>query len=93
MNKKNLDSIKKAVEDDSRSDVERAKEKAKRIREQGIQKYKNSLLKELEADRNKKLCVVNFLWFLTILILSGFYYAKNWIDLDKLFSDTVHKFF
>jgi hypothetical protein len=36
MNKKNLDSIKKAVEDDSRSDVERAKEKAKRIREQGI---------------------------------------------------------
>ena len=83
-----LGKLKKAKEEpDKRSDVERAKEKAAKIREQGIIRYKQHLLVELESDKRKKLCVVNFLFFLSMITLAAFYYARNWVDFELMMAN------
>jgi len=46
---------------------------------------------ELEADKKKKLAVVNFLFILSLVVLGGFYYAKNMFDLEKMMQDTIAK--
>lgn len=39
---------------------------------------------ELESDKRKKLCVVNFLFFLSMITLASFYYARNWVDFEQM---------
>ena len=46
---------------------------------------------ELEADKKKKLKVVNFLFIMSCGILAGFFYAKNMFDLEKLLQDAIAK--
>jgi hypothetical protein len=46
---------------------------------------------ELEADKKKKIMVVNIIFCLACGVLAGFYYAKNMFDLEKLLQDTIAK--
>lgn len=58
-------------------DVERAKQQAAKIREQGLVKYKQKLLAELESDKKRKLQVVNCLFVFTLLVVATIYYAQT----------------
>ncbi len=72
-------------EDDLAKDTEQAKKHAAFIREQGLQKYKQKLLKELEADKRRKLLVVNIFFLLAMVVLAMLYYwqtNKDFKDLD-----------
>jgi len=55
------------------TDVETAKLKAAKIREEGQLKYNLKLLNELEADKARKLMVVNVL-LITVLAIVGIIY-------------------
>ena len=58
-----------SVADPGLTDVENAKLKAAMIREDSQIKYNLRLLKELEADKSRKLMVVNVLMLLTLAIV------------------------
>ena len=66
------------------SDVEQARQKAAKIREQGLQKYKEQLLVELEHDKFKKLCVVAVLYLAALSIIGMMYYSNTELDLEKI---------
>ena len=69
-------------EHDNQSDIEQAKKKAAKIREQGLQKYKELLLQELESDKKKKLAVVSLLYFLSLMLVVVVYYSNT--DFDEV---------
>ena len=75
------------------TDVEIAKIKAAKIREEGQLKYNLKLLNELEADKARKLTVVNILLLICLAIVGivySFFEQTFWESLDdfiiKLFA-------
>jgi hypothetical protein len=63
-------------------DVQTAKKKAALIREQGQQKYNMKLLRELEADKTRKLMVVNALCIFFLTLLGMFYLVSRKTKFD-----------
>lgn len=70
-------------------DIELAKKKAAYIREQGLQRYKEQLLIELEYDKKKKLGVVFLLYLLAVAVIGYLYYTNAELDIEKLLLDLI----
>lgn len=66
------------------SDIEKAKKKAAKIEEEGLTRYKKRLLAELEADKKRKLLVVNLLFALAMACVAGLYYSSDQIGFSLL---------
>lgn len=75
----------KGKKKDKKSDAEQAREKAAKIREQGLQKYKEQLLIELVNDKRRKLTVVYFLCFITLMFVAFCFYTLNDLNIDDVF--------
>lgn len=60
---------------------ENEKEKLKKIREKGIKMYKKRLLQQLDSDCNKKLTVINILFFIALGITAGMYYGDIFFEI------------
>ena len=61
-------------------DIAQAKEKAAQIREQGLKEYKEQLLKELENDTRWKMCIVVFLYFISLVAILAIYLSNTSYD-------------
>ena len=61
----------------SAEDIAQAKAKAALMREEGMKQYKEQLLKELEADRRRKVRVVLFLYLMSLCIALAFYFSNT----------------
>ena len=70
-------------------DIELAKKKAAYIREQGLQRYKEQLMIELEHDKKKKLGVVLLLYLLAVALIGYMYYTNAELDVEKLLLELI----
>ena len=69
-------------------DIDQAKTKAALIREQGLKKYQEQLLGELEQDKKRKLCVVTLLYLASLAVILLHYYWNT--DLGALETKVIN---
>lgn len=60
------------------------------MREQGLQRYKEQLMIELEYDKKKKLGVLAVLYLLTLAVVGYLYYTNaEMVDLESMLMEMI----
>jgi len=80
------------------TDVEQARAKAAQVKEQSLKKYREKLKIELDADKARKLNVVNSLFVLSLLVVWGLYFLQGsslnpYTSLDDFINDMLKDWF